>query len=550
MILDRAPRRRVCRWQVTAIVFWLMVVGVAHAAAGLKAASAEARRPPNVLFIAVDDLRPELGCYGVDQVRSPNIDRLASRGVTFTRAYCQWAICGVSRASLLTGLRPDTIKGAGMGTHFRKYVPDVITLPQHFKNAGYHAQALGKIYHGAFANAYVGRRMHDPPSWSVKTWLGSPRYYFTPTGEQVARQVFTRTQGRGRIDADQWVNHFVRGLATEAPEVEDNVPYDGRMTEQAIETLGQIKDRPFFLAVGYLKPHLPFVAPRKYWDLYDPDAIPLPRHDQPPAKVPGIALNNWGELRYYHDMPKKGGLSAEQTRHLRHGYYACVSYIDAQIGRLLAELDRLKLRDNTIVVLWGDHGWKLGDYGMWCKHTNFELDTRVPLIVSVPGREGNGRRSSGLVELLDLYPTLTELAGLELPDHLEGASFAPLLDRPDGRGKPRAFSQYPRQVAGKPAMGYSMRTDRYRLTVWKTLGRAGKVHAVELYDHMTDPQESVNVSGDPKRRELLEKLRAQLDRHGSRWGGGRAEAGPSVRSGLASAVSGPSGASPPARPTR
>lgn len=480
--------------------------------AGAAASVPAKGRIPNVLFIAVDDLRPELGCYGVTHIRSPNIDRLASKGALFARAYCQQAVCGPSRASLMTGLRPDTIKGSGMTVHFRKFVPDVVTLPQHFKANGYFTRALGKIYHGAWKTAYVGDAMQDPPSWSAPLWSGSPRYYFSEEGVRVAREVFakgpgkfTGGQGIDRTDPDAWTNHFVRGLATEAPEIPDELPYDGAMTVEAIRALNELKGQPFFLAVGYLKPHLPFVAPKRYWDLYDPEEISAPACPGLPTGAPKAALTQWEELRAYTDMPKKGDLGVGQARRLRHGYAACVSYVDAMIGRLLDELDRLGLRERTIVVLWGDHGFKLGDLGMWCKHTNYEYDTRVPLIVSAPGGR-EGVKCDALVELVDIYPTLCELAGIGMPAHLEGSSFAQLLNAPDRRLKVAAFSQYPRGEF----MGYSMRTARHRLTVWQKRNDPGVIQSVELYDHEIDPGETTNVAAEPGNSDLVGLLRRQL----------------------------------------
>ncbi len=484
------------------------MAGAAAGAALLPRRAAGARgasQQPNVLFLAVDDLRPELGCYGKRHVKSPNIDLLAARGMVFTRAYCQQAVCSPSRTSLLTGLRPDSTRIYDLRTHFRKHVPNVVTLPQHFKNRGYHTQAFGKIYHGAFATAYVGAKLDDPPSWSVPTWRGSPRYYFTAEGVRVARQVFARTTGKSGAALDDWVNHFVRGLATEAPDVPDSRLYDGQLTDQAIQALRRLRGRPFFLAAGFLKPHLPFIAPKKDWDLYDPASLRLADNPVVPKGAPRIALMNWGELRHYHDMPKKGPMSDAQARRLLHGYYACVSFVDAQVGRLLDELDRLGLRDHTIVILWGDHGWKLGEHAMWCKHTNFEIDTRAPLIISAPGMKAPGKSTAALTEFVDVYPTLCELAGLPLPKHLEGTSAAPLLDQPALPWKTAAFSQYPR---GK-AMGYSMRTERWRYTEW-IHRRTGQAVARELYDHAKDPAENINVVSRPEHTETVKKLAAKL----------------------------------------
>ena len=480
------------------------------------ALAADAGRPsrPNVLFIAVDDLRPELGCYGCAQIKSPNIDRLAERGTVFLRAYCQQAVCGPSRTSLLTGLRPDTTTVWGNAKHFREKVPDAVTLPAYFKKNRYHTQGMGKIFHGAFPRSamayYKSVDMHDPEAWSVPSWFGPPRYYFTPEGIAAARQDFAKISGKSGAALDEWVNYFCRGPATEAPEIADIVPYDGQLASQAVTTLRELRlqGRPFFLAVGFIRPHLPFIAPKKYWDLYDPKQIKLADNPLRPKGAPDLAMHNFGELRYYSDITKRGPVEDEKARKLIHGYYACVSYIDAQIGRVLDEVDRLGFRKNTIVCLWGDHGWHLGDHGLWCKHSNFETATRVPLIVCAPGSKAPGSKTKALVEFVDIYPSLADLAGLPAPKGLEGTSFAPLLDDPNLPGKRAALSQYPR----KRAMGRSMRTDRYRFTLWQSQGKTPKTLAVELYDHQSDPQENENLAIQPEHAELVKTLTAELQK--------------------------------------
>ena len=473
-----------------------------------------AKGNPNVLFIAVDDLRPELGCYGETYIHSPNIDRLASEGVLFNRAYCQWAICMQSRTSLLTGLRPDSFKGIAEG--FRRVVPDVVTLPQHFKNNGYFTQSFGKIFHGSWETAYIGNSHQDPISWSVPRMTTSPQYYFTEEGIRLAKEVFAtstdrflRDVKRNPNDPDQWKKHFVRATATEAPEVADDVPGDGVIAAAAIKRMRDLSSRkepvPFFLAIGFMKPHLPFIAPKRYWDIYNPENIPSVPQPEPPADAPTLALTEWNELRAYTDMPNSGPLTQDQTRHLRHGYAACVSYIDAQIGLLLDELDRLELRRNTIVVLWSDHGFKLGDLGMWCKHTNFELDTRVPLIVSAPGLSADAK-SDALVELVDLYPTLSDLANLPKPTGTEGSSFKHIIKDPTLPGKSTAYSQYPRDQY----VGYSIRTSRYRYIEWRLKNdKQSAPVAVELYNYEAQG-EKLNVARKSAYREKLSSLRSLL----------------------------------------
>ncbi len=457
----------------------------------------------NVLFIAADDLRPELHCYGKSHIKSPHIDRLARRGMVFERAYCQAAICRASRVSLLTGLRPDRTEIWSNGSrhrHFRDHLPDIVTLPQQFKNHGYHTQDFGKIFHGAFT---VRNRWNDPVSWSVPTWLPEPRYYYTEKGVRVAREVFARKTKATGSDIDDWVNHFVLGLSHEAPDVDDDVLQDGQIATRGIQALREIKDRPFFLALGFLKPHLPFVAPKKYWDLYPSEEVQVAPNRYAPKDAPPFASTGWGHPRAYTDFPNRGDPPEELVRELTRGYAACVSYVDAQVGRVLDELDRLGLREKTIVVLWGDHGWHLGENHIWGKATNFELSTRSLLIVSDPRMKAAGKKTKALVEFVDIYPTLCELAGLPLPKHLEGTSFAPLLDDPTRPWKTAAFSQFP----NKGHMGRSIRTNRYRFTRWT---RNNKLGGLELYDHKFDPQENVNIANRPENVELVKRLTARL----------------------------------------
>ncbi len=439
----------------------------------------------NVLFIVVDDLRPELGCYGTPIIKSPHIDALAQTGTIFNRAYCQQAVCGPSRASLLTGCRPDTTKIYDLQTHFRLNLPDVVTLPQYFKKQGYHTQSLGKIYHDL---------LDDPPSWSSRSWAPQDKMYGKP--ENQAALKLRKQQAKNGAPAF--------GLSWEDPNVADNELRDGMLADKAIKTLGQVKDKPFFLAVGFYRPHLPFVAPKKYFDMYRPKELQLASNSYPPEDVPPIALTDSFELRFYSDIPNQGAISNKKARELIHGYYATVSYVDAQIGRVLAELDRLGLRERTVVVLLGDHGWQIGEHDLWCKHTNFEVATRAPLIFSMPGQANRGAATDALVELVDIYPTLVGLCGLPMPKGLEGTSLVPVMNAPDQPWKRAAFSQYPR---GK-VMGYSMRTDRYRYTEWTKPGQAPI--GVELYDHEEDPDENVNLAGQSNYKNLISQLSNQL----------------------------------------
>jgi iduronate 2-sulfatase len=458
----------------------------------------------NVLFIAIDDLRPELNCYGNSRVISPNIDRLASQGLLFEQAHCQQAICAPSRASMLTSLRPDFTGVHNLGTHFRKTVPDVVTLPQHFKNHGYHTQAIGKIYHGSFE--VLARNHKDPQSWSVPDWLPEPRYYYTQEGIRIAREMFSRSNAvKNGAPIDDWVNHFVRGLTTEAPEVHDTVLQDGQIANRAIEALRNIHGKSFFLAVGFLKPHIPFITPKKYWDLYNRDEIPVAENRNRPENSPDIAFPPQTEMIDYYDIDDEWNISEEKARELIHGYYACVSYVDAQIGRLVKELEQLNLIENTIIVIWGDHGWKLGEYNSWSKLTNFDLDTRAPLIISSPGHKHAGSKTQSIVEFIDIYPTLSELCNLPVPEHCQGVSMIPLFENPGHKLKEAAYSQYPRQQ--REIMGYTMRTEKYRYTEWI---KNDTVFERELYDHQVDQGESRNLEGDANYRQLIPELSLML----------------------------------------
>ena len=471
---------------------------------------------PNVLLIAIDDLRPELGCYGAEHVKSPHIDALSQSGLIFDRAYCQQAVCNPSRTSLMTGLRPDTIGVTGNHSHFRDNRPHVVTLPELFKNHGYHAQCIGKLYHGVFPDGASKTKwdtMGDPQSWSVPATRFGPRYYYTEDGIRQAKQAFLASYRPRDPAPDDWTKKLVFGPMTEAPDVPDNTLYDGKVTDAAEAALAQLKgtDTPFLLAVGFIKPHTPFVAPKKYYDLYNESEIALAENPEFPTNAPRMAGHGSNELRRYTDQPNRGPFTPENQRRLRHGYFACISFIDAQVGRVLAALDRHGLSENTIVVLYGDHGWHLGEHGLWGKTTNFELDTRVPLIVRAPGGQLRPGRTPALVEFVDLYPTLADLAGLPLPVDLDGVSFVPLLKSPDRPWKTAAFSQYPR---GK-AMGYSMRTDDWRYTEWIHRDTQ-EVVARELYDHQHGRPETANVAASPERSSLVGQLSAQLA-GGSGW---------------------------------
>lgn len=435
---------------------------------------------PNVLFIAVDDLRPELACYGKQHIHSPHIDKLAESGTLFERAFCMVPTCGASRASLMTGIRPARKRFVNYLTWAEKDAPGITTMNTQFKKNGYETVSLGKIFHHTKDN----EQGWSEPAWRPK----GVSWYQRPENQKLHAQ--RQKQGKRK-----------RGPAWESADVPDNAYADGVLAEKAIETLQQLKkqEQPFFLAVGFFKPHLPFIAPQKYWDLYDHDKIQLPENYKVPQNAPRESIHNSGELRAYAGIPAKGPVSEETARNLIHGYYACVSYTDAQIGNLLAELDRLKLSDNTIVVLWGDHGWNLGDHTLWCKHSCYESSLQIPLIVRAPGIKGGGRRSA-LIETIDLYPSLCTLAGIPKPEHLAGQSFVDLMRDPEANWKQAAVSRY--------RNGDTIRTDSLRYTEYSN--NKGKRTSRMLYDHRSDPLENTNVVKE--RSDESRKLSQQLNK--------------------------------------
>lgn len=476
-------------------------------------------KSPNVLFIAVDDLRPELGCYGSKIAKSPNIDRLADSAVTFTRAYCQQAVCNPSRASLMTGLRPDTIKVWDLQTDFRKTTPKAVTLTQQFMKHGYHAVGIGKIFHN---------NIQDPLSWSEPK-LNIADYPFDPDAVYRAKDNVAWLESRkaeliAKNDLrriDRFGKWYLKHVATENVDLPDDAYFDGAQTTIAIDKIKKLAtdEKPFFMAVGYYRPHLPFNVPKRYWDMYDRQSIPLAENRFRPKNAPIMSVNTAREIRGYTDFkdnprPHEGSFTDEQARLLKHGYLASVSYIDAQVGRLLDTLTKQNLARNTIVVLWGDHGWKLGEHNSWCKMTNYEIDTRVPLIVRTPDASENGKKCDRLVEFVDVYPSLCELANLPLRKELEGVSFAPLLENRKLPWKPAVFSQFLRDgiwIApdGVAYMGRCIRTHHHRYVEWKPKD-GNEIVARELYDLGSDPQENNNIAEEAKHSKLIQRLSKQL----------------------------------------
>jgi iduronate 2-sulfatase len=469
-------------------------------------------QPPfNVLFIAADDLRCDLGCYGHPLVKSPNIDRLAHRGLVFERAYCQQAVCNPSRASVLTGRRIDSLRVWDLRTHFRDTTPNAVTLPEHFKNHGYFTQNVGKIFHN-----WLHQIQGDPQSWSVPA------------------QMHFASHGTDKPLLDQpWPASSAVDSKCECRDVPDEAYFDGRVAALAIDALRSCaanSSQPFFLAVGFWKPHAPMNAPKKYWDLYQRSEILLPANNVWPTDTPKIAWHNSREILGEGQNARE--LSDDAIREIRHGYLANISYLDAQIGKVLDELDRLQMTDRTIIIFWSDHGFHLGEHTLWAKTSNFELDTRVPLILSLPqslrtaleqlrdpskpvsSPVQSTSRTSSIVELLDLYPTLVELCGLQPQKECEGVSLVPTLCDSTATVREAARSQHPRPAYYQDhptAMGYSIRTNTHRYTEWRDW-ETGNTLAKELYDHRQDTEETRNLAHQSDARSELMKHENLLHR--------------------------------------
>ena len=457
--------------------------------------------PPNVLLIIVDDLRPLVGAYGAEFMHTPNMDRLASEGTMFRRAYANWPVCGPSRASLLSGLRPDTSRVYYIGNRIRSKAPDIVTLPEQFKRNGYHTVSVGKVYHHGDEDLQAWSQ--EP--WRVDTALENWQGYASEQTQQtrVARW-------REALEEDPNLNlGGVNGPAVERADLSDAAYRDGKIALRAVEEIRNNTHRPFFLAVGFVKPHLPFAAPEAYWSLYDPASFDLPDSSRRPIGTTDIPYI-YSELESYPDIEPGVPLAEEKVRELMHGYFASVSFVDAQIGLLLAELDRLGLRQDTVVALVGDHGFHLGEQGIWAKHSLFELSLHTPLIVS-PARNGEPATVVDRpVELVDLAATLVELAGIEDGFSSDGTTLVPLMRSPEASYRPWALSQYQHfRDPFREVMGYSLRTPRYRFTLWRQKGE-DQWFASELYDLGNQPEfsagEQVNLVGAPAHAEVESAL--------------------------------------------
>lgn len=461
-----------CNMRMEWMSAWCLLVLVA-----LVCDKAGAAEPPkmNVLFIMADDLRTELASYG-SLALTPNLDRLARQGVQFNRAYCQQAVCNPSRSSMLTGRRPDTLQLWCNGTHFRDSNPDATTLPLWFKEHGYTTRCVGKIFHNWHTAEKGDRR-----SWSAPEFL------------HYASHIDDQPQVEGTVPPN-----LVAAPNCQCRDVPDEAYYDGRVAAEAVRVLAEVKDQPFFLAVGLWKPHAPFNAPKRYWDLYDRARLP-PLNPARPEGAPEMAFHDGRELRGL--PPNQKTFTSEEAAEIRHGYFANIAYMDTQLGKVLDALDKSGVAERTAIVFAGDHGYHLGEQSLWGKTSNFELDARVPLMIAAPGFKTANQRTNSLVELLDLFPTLVELCHLPSPEGLEGTSLVPVLRDSSRRIKPAAFSQHPRpayydrEPSKTPlAMGCSVRTDKVRFTEWRDW-KTGDVVSRELYDAASDPAEMHNAVG-------------------------------------------------------
>ena len=459
---------------------------------------------PNVLIILVDDLKPALGAYGDKTAKTPALDGLAATGMRFDLAYANQAVCAPSRFNLMLGSRSTSTGLFGLGSNLRARFPNAVTLPQYFGKYGYDTQSLGKVFH-------IGHGNHgDPASFKAPHFKDKVVEYLLPesTGGQLTREEAYFNNVRASVP-----NHeLARGAAWEAPDVPDDAYADGRVAAETIRRLEAFVNKPgtpFFIACGFARPHLPFCVPKKYWDLHDSASLPMPANPEPPLGAPRCAVKRGGEIRQYKPVPEHAPVDENLTRKLIHGYYAAASYADAQIGRVLGALDRLGLAHNTIVVLWGDHGFHLGDHGIWTKHTNYEEAVRIPLLIRAPGITRPGSATRQIAETVDLFPTLAELAGLPapvVPQPMDGESLVPVLVDPTRRlPGGHAYHVYPRDGY----TGHAIRTERYRLVEWVP-DRGGKP-LLELYDYETEPLERTNLAaGQP---ETIAALMDILNKH-------------------------------------
>ncbi|MHC4993920.1 MAG: sulfatase [Planctomycetota bacterium] len=465
---------------ITALL--LVLTAALAATPNTRADGSTGDKPLNVLFLIADDLNTDLGAYGHPVVKSPNIDKLARSGRLFSRTYCQVPLCGPSRSSFLTGRRPDVTGVQGNGHWFRDNIPQTVTLPQLFRKNNYYVARVGKLYHyGVPGEIGTPSLLDDPVSWDEI-------YYPRGRDKDDEDKIYSITPG-----------NFGGSLSWYSSPGEDEEQTDSKVAEQAIELLREHRDEPFFLAVGFYRPHTPFVAPHKYFDMYPQASLPMPYF--PEGDLDDIPL----AARTHKEEEKK--MSDERLiRECRQAYWACNTFMDAQVGKVIDELDRLGLRENTVIVMTSDHGYHLGEHGMWKKQSIFEESARVPLIIDAPGMPQPGKPSDNPTEMLDIYPTLAELCGLETPDYLDGVSLVPVLKDAKVRVSEAAMSQMSRsknrgKTKTRNFMGYSIRTDRYRYTEW-----GDGLEGVELYDHQIDPGEITNLANDPAHEQTVARL--------------------------------------------
>ena len=481
---------------------------------------------PNILFVSIDDLRPTLGAYGDTVAITPNIDNLAAEGMTFRQTFTQVSVCAPSRASLMTGLRPDSTRVWHLGNKFREINPIAVTMPQYFSKFGYHTVNLGKIFHNYMPDSISWDEPDlRPTRYKHPEWLKRDGETFYISEEVNASQVKKRDSFLA-LRPIRYADGWNTGPAWEAAEVHDTMYYDGAQTELAKKTITRLAkmDEPFYMGMGYFRPHLPFTAPKKYWDLYDPEKIPVASNPNVPQNAPGHTMNSMYELRHYDGFNHIGHpessfrMNRDTSRILKHGYYASVSYVDALLGDLIAHMKKIGIYENTIIIVWGDHGWKLGDHNSWGKMTNYNIDLKVPMIIRYPNQENRGAQTFEITELIDMFPSLCELADIEIPSYMQGTSFVPLIKEPERPWKKAAFSQFhrrPRHSAnGKRYMGYSINTKKYHYIEWYTwfpkTGTRGELTSIELFDSVNDPNETINIANDGKLRKIIEGLSEQL----------------------------------------
>ncbi len=481
---------------------------------------------PNILFVSIDDLRPTLGAYDDTVAITPNLDQLAGEGMTFRQTFCQSAVCAPSCASLMTGLRPDSTRVWHLGDKFREINPETVTMPQYFSRHGYYTVNIGKIFHNYMPDSISWDEPDLRPYRYLRSeWLvrDGETFYIS---EEVNKSQEIKRDSLLKLRAIRYADGWNTGPAWEAADVHDTLYYDGAQTELAKQTLTRLAEmnKPFYLGLGYFRPHLPFAAPKKYWDMYDPEEIPLAPNPDVPEGAPLFSMNSMYELRNYDGFGHIGHpgssyrMNEDTIRILKHGYYASVSYIDALLGDLVKHLKALGIYENTIIIVWGDHGWKLGDHNSWGKMTNYNIDLQVPMIIRYPDQDKRGVETYAITELVDIFPSLCDLTGIETPDYMQGTSFVPLLNNPELPWKKAAFSQFHRRpkvaADGGRYMAYSINTKDHHYIEWytwdHTTGTRGEYVKTELYDRLNDPYEKMNVAEMEEYAAVLPRLSAQL----------------------------------------